>query len=341
VEYKDYYRTLGVKRGASEAEIKAAYRRLARRHHPDVNPGDKGAAERFKEINEAHEVLSKPELRARYDSLGGLFGRFSMSTGSGGSFTGTRRSTAGVGTATGEAPPFRGGRTPGVDGTKFSEFFHSLFGQAAGTPRGGTPQRGLDIEQPLQVGLEEAATGGQRVFSIRGQERCAKCLGTGESPPGKQCVTCHGSGAVDYNRRIQLKIPPGAYEGLRLRIPGEGNPGANGGEKGDLLFVVTIKPHALYRREGDDLHVDVDTPYLRLILGGDVQVPTLLGKVALTVPPHTQNGRVFRLSAKGLPHLKGGGSGDLFAHLRAVLPTTISSAEREHFEALARLSPTS
>ncbi len=339
MEYKDYYKILGLKRGASDVEIKAAYRRLARKHHPDVNPGDINATERFKEINEAYEVLSSPELRARYDGLGGLFGRFGASTGTGGAFGGMRRSAGGVGTAGGTTPPKNGRATTG-DTTRFSEFFHSIFGQAAGTPRGGTPQRGADIEQPVQVGLEEAATGAQRVFTIRGQERCAKCLGTGESPPGKQCATCHGSGTVDYNRRIQLKIPAGAYEGLRVRIAREGHPGLNGGEKGDLLFVVSVKPHPLFRREGDDLHVDVDAPYLRLILGGDVSVPTLSGRVQLQVPPHTQNGRVFRLEGKGLPHIKGDGSGHLFAHIRAILPAQVSRAEREHFEALDRLSAT-
>jgi DnaJ-class molecular chaperone len=334
VEYKDYYKILGVKRGASEAEIKAAYRRLARKHHPDVNPGDKAAAERFKEINEAYEVLSKPDLRARYDGLGGIFGRFGgAAPGSAGTFGGTGRATV----------PADGGPTPSrrpgqVDNSRFSDFFHSIFGQAAGTPRGGAAQKGADIEQPIQVSLEEAATGGQRVFTIRGQDRCAKCLGTGESPPGKVCETCHGSGSVDYTRRLEVRVPPGVREGSRIRIPREGNPGLNGGEKGDLYLVVSMKAHPTFRREGDDLHLDLDVPYLRLVLGGEVAVPTLGGKAQLTVPPHTQNGRAFRLGGLGLPHLKGEGKGDLYAHVRAVLPSQTSGPERAHYEALDRLA---
>jgi DnaJ-class molecular chaperone len=336
VEYKDYYKILGVKRGASEAEIKAAYRRMARKHHPDVNPGDKAAAERFKEINEAYEVLSKPDLRARYDGLGGIFGRFGgmPPTGPGtGTFGGTGRTT---GAAGGGQPPFR--RPGQVDSSRFSDFFHSIFGQAAGTPRGGSPQKGADIEQPIQVSLEETATGGQRVFTIRGQDRCGKCLGTGESPPGKECETCHGSGVADYTRRLEVRVPPGVREGSRIRIPREGNPGANGGEKGDLYLVVSMKQHPTFRREGDDLHLDVDVPYLRLILGGEVAVPTLSGRVQLTVPPHTQNGRSFRLGGLGLPHLKEDGKGDLYAHVRAVLPSQTSGTERAHYEALDRLA---
>ena len=336
MDYKDYYKILGVKRGASEAEIKAAYRRLARKHHPDVNPGDKAAAERFKEINEAHEVLSKPDLRARYDGLGGLFGRFGAGPATGSPFGGAaRRQSTGVG----EAPSARRRATETENG-RFSDFFHSIFGQAAGTARGGAAQKGADIEQPIQVGLDEVVTGGQRVFNIRGQDRCHKCLGTGESPPGKECATCHGTGNVDYSRRLEVRVPPGVREGSRIRIPREGNPGTNGGEKGDLYLVVAIKAHPLFKREGDDLHLDLDIPYLRLILGGEVAVPTLGGKVQLKVPPRTQNGRVFRLAGLGLPHLKGEGKGDLYAHLRAVLPAEISPPEREHYEALDHLAAT-
>jgi len=332
VEYKDYYKIMGVKRSASEAEVKAAYRRLARKHHPDMNPGDKQAAERFKELNEAYEVLSKPELRSRYDGLGGLFGRFSPQTGSNPFPTG-RRPASTPGAATGTA---RSGR-PASDAGRFSDFFHTIFGQAAGTARGGAAQKGSDIEQPIQVGLNEVVAGGQRVFNIRGQERCAKCLGTGESPPDSECATCKGAGNVDFSRRIEVRIPPGVRQGSRIRIPREGNAGLNGGEKGDLFFVVEMKQHPKFRREEDDLHVDVDVAYLRLVLGGEVDVPTLTGRVQLTLPPQTQNGRIFRIVGRGLPHLRGGGSGDLYAHVRAVLPSSLSHAERAHYEALDRL----
>jgi DnaJ-class molecular chaperone len=238
----------------------------------------------------------------------------------------------------GESPAARGSRPSSGETGRFSDFFHSIFGQAAGTPRGGTPQKGSDIEQPIQVSIEEAATGSVRIFNISGQDRCGKCLGTGESPPGNECQNCHGTGSASYRRRIELKVPAGAHDGLRIRVPREGNAGINGGEKGDLFFVVAMKPHPLYRREQDDLHIDVDVPYLRLILGGEVGVSTLTGTAQLTIPPHTQNGRTFRLSGKGLPHLKASGTGDLYAHLRAVLPSRTSGAEREHYEALDRLA---
>lgn len=351
MEYKDYYKILGVARGASADDIKKAFRKLARKYHPDVNPGDKKAEARFKEINEAYEVLSDPEKRNKYDTLGPnwqeQFGPSGFG-GFGGFGNGTRRSysTGGRGGAGGQGSQFD------FDPNNFSDFFETLFGRSAGATGGRAGagstgytngmrsdmrrRAGEDIEQPVEVTLQEAYTGGARTFNIQSTEECTTCKGTGEVG-GRVCSTCGGQGMVPRNKRIQVKIPAGVDNGSKIRVAGEGQPGIGGGPRGDLFLVINVKPDATFERKGDDLYEDVDVDLVTAMLGGEVVVPTLDGRrLMLTIPAETQNGRTFRLAGKGMPRLRGEGSGNLYARMRVVLPTHLTSEERELFEQFAR-----
>ena len=331
MEYKDYYKILNVPRGASADEIKKAFRKLARQHHPDVNPGDKKAETKFKEINEAYEVLSDPDKRKKYDLLGPnwqeQFG-----------FSGTRRG-AGFG-GRGSSPPYdfdAGGSAT------FSDFFETLFGRAgtgAANARGPRPDMrrhtGENIEQPVEVTLQEAFTGAMRSYNVQSTEVCPVCRGTGEVS-GKACANCSGQGTIPKNKRLQVKIPPGVDNGSKIRVAGEGQPGIGGGPRGDLMLVVSVRPDPLFERKGDDLYVDVEVDLVKAMLGGEATVPTPDGrKLILTIPPETQNGRVFRLGGKGMPRLRGEGSGNLFARVKVLLPMRLSGEERALFEQLAR-----
>jgi DnaJ-class molecular chaperone len=325
MDYKDYYKTLGVTKNASVDDIKKAFRKLARKYHPDVNPGDKKAEEKFKEINEAYEVLSDPDKRRKYDTLGPNWQeQFGFRPGA-------RRS------------PGFGGSAPNFDTSNFSEFFETLFGRnSAGA--GGTRMRedirrraGDNIEQPVEVTLQEAYTGGTRTYNIQSTEICAFCRGLGEVG-GKTCANCEGQGQMARSKRIQVKIPPGVDNGSRIRVAGEGQPGTGGGPRGDLFLVITVKPDPLYERKGDDLYLECDVDLVTAMLGGEAHVPLPDGrKLVLTIPPETQNGRVFRLAGKGMPRLRGEGSGNLFARVKVVLPVPLSEEERDLIERLARL----
>jgi DnaJ-class molecular chaperone len=331
MEYKDYYKILGVPRTASEKEIKSAYRKLARKYHPDVNPGDKGAEDKFKEINEAQAVLTDPEKRRQYDTLGPDW---------------ERRMRQGAGTGP-QTYTYAGGTG------EFSDFFESLFGGRGQTSGGSAPggfdfdlgslfgrrrraqeaqQRGSDVEQPVDIALEEAFAGVERTFTIQSAQTCPTCHGTGLLND-RVCPTCGGSGAVPKTKRLEVKIPAGVREGSRIRVAGEGNPG---NPPGDLYLVVRMLPHPRYRREGDDLYEDVDVPVTTLVLGGDVAVPTLSGNVTMRVPEESQNGRTLRLAGQGMPHLKGSGRGNLYVKLHAVLPTQLNPQQRELFTELAK-----
>ncbi|HLH25061.1 MAG TPA: DnaJ C-terminal domain-containing protein [Chloroflexota bacterium] len=303
---QDYYQVLGVSKGASEKEIRQAYRRLARQYHPDLNPGDKAAESKFKEIGEAYEVLSDAEKRKKYDRYGHDWQHAEAAE--------AAAREAGFGGA--RWSPGQGGvrfETADFDDAAFGDLFGNLFGGAGARTgfRGRRmAQRGEDYEQPVDVTLEEAFAGSQRMLQVQGAD-------------GKL-------------RRLEVKIPAGVADGSRIRIAGEGGPGVGGAPNGDLYLVVTVRPHPGFRREGDDLHVDVPVPLHVLMLGGEVHVPTLKGtRLALRIPPETQNGRVFRLAGQGMPHLQGGGRGDLFATVQAVLPTNLSERERELFRELA------
>lgn len=307
---RDYYSVLGVPRTASDKEIRSAYRKLARKYHPDLNPGDKTAEARFKELQTAYEVLSDPEKRKKYDQFGPNWEQ-------------VERAQAGF-----DASGF-GGRSPGGihfdfgpgAGADFSEILENLFGGMGGF--GGTrtgprtrmrPRRGEDVEHQVTISLEEAFHGTTRILEMPG---------------------LNGAPA----RRLEVRIPPGAKTGSRIRLANEGGPGYGGGPNGDLYLVVTVLPHGLFERKEDDLHVEVPLPLVTAVLGGEVQVPTINGRVALRIPPETQNGQIFRLAGKGMPRLNGSGAGDMFAKMKIVLPTKLTPRERELFEELRRLRP--
>lgn len=322
---KDYYNILGVGRNASEQDIKKAYRRLARKHHPDVNPGDKAAEARFKEINVAYEVLSNKEKREKYDKYGDQWQYADQ-------FAQAER----------QQSPFRDFGQ--ADGTTFHFEEGDLGGLFDEVLRGGRtrtytrraqPRRGRDIEAQVEVTLEEAQQGTSRTISLQEEEPCPSCKGAGfiRNVP---CSTCRGVGAVAREKRLEVKVPPGVDNGSRVRISGKGQPGY-GGASGDLYLVISVKPHRSFERRGDDLHVELALPLLVAVLGGEVQVPTLRGKLSLKIPPETQNGRVFRLAGQGMPHLGNSTRGDLLARVKVVLPANLSAEEKELFEKLSKL----
>ena len=335
MEYKDYYKVLGVGKEASTDEIKKAFRKLARKYHPDVNPGDKKAEEKFKEINEAYEVLSDAEKRKKYDLLGPNWQeQFGPQFSRGGTYSRTYRTTPNMN--------FDGGATG------FSDFFEALFGRGSagstGSMSGMGGMRGTEsfrkrvgdnIEQPVEVTLLEAYMGGSRTFNIQSTEVCSTCHGTGEVG-NRSCANCLGQGMVNKTKRIQVKIPAGVDNGSKIRVAGEGQPGIGGGPRGDLYLVISVKPDAQFERKGNDLYTDIDVDLTTAMLGGEVPVPLPDGRrLALTIPPETQNGRLFRLTGKGMPRLREEGSGTLFARVKVVLPMQLSDEERGLFEQLA------
>jgi len=312
---RDYYSVLGVPRTASDKDIKTAYRKLARKHHPDVNPGDKKSESLFKEIGEAYSVLSDADKRKKYDRWGRDWEKIEQAQGAGANF----RTRAGGGTPYTYTPGPNGG-TPSGTGFNFeSEDLGGLFEQLFGRASGGrqrvrtTPRRGTDVDQPVEITLEEAFNGTQRTYTLSDSQ-------TGES------------------KTVEVKIPAGATDGLRVRVAGKGEQGMSGGTSGDLYLVVSVKAHALFEREGDDLRVKVATPLYTAILGGEVMVPTPKGSnLALKVPAETANGQRIRLTGQGMPHLNGSGRGDLFAEINVQLPKNLSPHEKDVFAELARL----
>jgi DnaJ-class molecular chaperone len=325
---KDYYQILGVGRNASEKEIKQAYRRLARRHHPDLNPGDKSAEARFKEINAAYEVLSNPEKRRKYDQFGDQWEYAEQFAKAGGEER--VRWDFGKGGAA-----FEYG-----DVGDFGDIFSSLFGDAGiGSRVKRGPQRGHDIESSIEVTLEEAYHGSTRIIQLQGEDPCTACGGTGKVG-NRVCTICNGAGAKIIPRRLEVKVPPGVKDGSRIRIAGEGVPGRVGGSKGDLYLVVKVLPHGLFERKGDDLYAEVPVPLLTAILGGEVGLASLNGNLSLKIPPETQNGKVFRLAGRGMPQLGNASHGNLFAKVKVVLPANLTEEERKLFERLQSLRPT-
>lgn len=327
MEFKDYYKILGVDKKATDKDIKQAFRKLARKHHPDVNKGSKESEARFKEINEAYEVLGDAEKRKRYDELGANWKQYDQWQQQGGASRGRRYDSGNYGFNTGGGTQyeyqnlteedlqnlFGGGRGGG-----FSDFFHAFF--EPGTETGGNYERrkgtvsrkGQTIEQQVEVTLEEASNGAVRLFEI--------------------------ADASGKTRRVEVKIPRGVEDGSKIRLAGQGGHGLGGGQNGDLYLITKIRPHKLYERKGADLYVSLPVPLTDSVLGGEIEVPTLNGKVMLKIPPETANGKVFRLKGKGMPLL---GSldtkGDLFVEINVVLPQRLSVKERELFKELAEL----
>jgi curved DNA-binding protein len=305
--YKDYYKILGVERNASEKDIKTAYRRMARKHHPDVNPGDKSAEDKFKEVSEAYEVLSDKEKRARYDQYGQYWEQVGASRQAGGP---------------GGYPPgwesfaFDYGR-PGEQGADFggesgfSDFFEMLFG-GMGRPTAGARTRGRshahakgrNIEADLEISLEDAFAGARKAFTLNG-------------------------------RKIELTIPKGVKDGQKMRLANQGVDGPAG--KGDLLIKLSIRKHPVFERKDDDVYVEVPVDYTMAALGGEVQVPTISGRVTMKVPPNTASGKSFRLPGQGMPKMNGSGRGNQYAKVRIQMPETMSEQERQLLEQIRRL----
>jgi len=323
---KDYYAILGVGRSASEKEIKQAYRGLARKYHPDVNPGNKSAEARFKGVNEAYEVLSDPDKRQKYDRFGDKWQYAEQFTKAG---QGTQRDSSRGGTYT---------TSEFGDLGDLGSIFENLFRDSgAGFRTARRPRKGQDIDYPVEVTLEEAYYGTKRLLELRAEESCSTCAGSGRVG-NKPCAACGGSGGVIRPKRLEVKVPPGVKDGSRVRIAGEGGKGY-GGAKGDLYLVVKVLPHRVFERKDDDIYVDVSVPLVTAVLGGEVMVTTLKDNLALKVPPETQNGKVFRLVGQGMPHLGDSARGDLFAKVRVMLPTKLTNQERQLFEQLRMARP--
>jgi DnaJ-class molecular chaperone len=327
VKFKDYYQILGVPRTATEDAIKKAYRTLARKYHPDVNPQDPTAEDKFKELNEAYEVLSDPEKRKRYDELGPNWQagadftpppgweRVRMEPGDFGDLFAGRRG--------------RGG---------FSDFFETLFGGFRGQRAGpGFAMRGADVETDLALTLEDISRGATRTLTIQAAERCARCGGTG-SQDRRLCSMCNGAGVVRHPKSLVVHIPLGVREGSVIRLAGQGEPGTGSAPAGDLYLRVRLTPHPLFAVVGDDdLRLELPVAPWEAVLGAKVTVPTLDGSVEMTIPPGSQGGQRLRLRGKGIPR-KSGGRGDLYVTLKIMVPPKPTAEERELFEKLAATS---
>lgn len=361
-EKRDYYEVLGVEKGASEDEIKKAYRKLAKANHPDLHPGDKECEERFKEVNEAYEVLSDPDKRAKYDQFG--HAAFDPSAGGPGG--------AGFGGFGGFGDIFGGG---------FGDIFGDIFGGGfgGGQQQRSGPRRGENLRVRLNITFEEAAFGCEKEINVGRVEQCPDCKGTGCAPGttpevcpdckgtgsvrttqrtpfgmvqtsgackkcggrGKiihqPCPRCGGRGAVRKNQTIKVKIPAGIDDGQTLNLHGKGNAGLDGGPAGDLLITVFVKPHPLFERDGNSVLMEMPVSFAQAALGAEIEVPTIDGRVKLTIPEGTQPGSVFRLRGKGIPYLqsKGGGRGDQFVTITVTVPKNMTAEQKERLRAYA------
>ncbi|MBT9540211.1 molecular chaperone DnaJ [Thiobacillus sp.] len=339
---RDYYEILGVAKNASDEEIKKAYRKLAMKHHPDRNPDDKGAEEKFKEAKLAYEVLSDSDKRAAYDQFG----------------------HAGVDQQAGMGGGGFGGGSGFSDA--FSDIFGDIFGGGGGN-RHDRVYRGADLRYNLEIGLEEAARGTETKIRIPTLEECGVCHGSGAKPgttpttcttcgghgqvriqqgffsvqqtcprcggSGKMvsdpCTACHGEGRVKKHKTLSVKIPAGVDNGDRIRLGGEGEAGVNGGPAGDLYVVIQLKEHAVFKRDGDDLHCEMPISFATAALGGEVEIPTLDSHAKIKIPPETQTGKVFRLRGKGIKGVRSQAPGDLMCHMQVETPVNLSERQRE------------
>ena len=358
-EKRDYYEVLGIQKGASEDEIKKAYKKLARKYHPDMNPGDKEAEEKFKEVNEANEVLSDPEKKARYDQFG--FAGVDPNYGAG----------AGGGA-------YGGGFDFGDLGDIFGSFFGGGFG--GGQRRNpNAPQRGESIRASVSVSFTEAAFGCEKSVTLERSEQCPTCKGNGcapgttpeicpdchgtgtvqtrrQTPMGvfasngpcrkcggtgrlihQPCPDCRGTGAVRKRKTIKVNIPAGIDHGQTISLRGQGNAGRNGGPAGDLLITVMVQPHELFRRDGVDVFCEAPITFAQAVLGAELEIPTIDGKVKYSIPEGTQSGTTFRLKGKGIPGLNGRARGDQYVTVYIETPRNLN---REQKEALRKFSDT-
>ena len=350
-EKRDYYEVLGIQKGASEDEIKKAYKKLARKYHPDMNPGDKEAEEKFKEVNEANEVLSDPEKKARYDQFG--FAGVDPNYGAG----------AGGGA-------YGGGFDFGDLGDIFGSFFGGGFG--GGQRRNpNAPQRGESIRASVSVSFTEAAFGCEKSVTLERSEQCPTCKGNGcapgttpeicpdchgtgtvqtrrQTPMGvfasngpcrkcggtgrlihQPCPDCHGGGLTRKRKTIKVTIPAGIDHGQTISLRGQGNAGKNGGPAGDLLITVMVQPHELFRRDGVDVFCEAPITFTQAVLGAELEIPTIDGKVKYSIPEGTQTGTVFRLKGKGIPVLNGRGRGDQYVTVTIETPRNLNKEQKE------------
>jgi DnaJ-class molecular chaperone len=347
MEFRDYYKTLGVERNASEAEIKSAFRKLARKYHPDVNSNKKEAEQRFKEVNEAYQVLSDPAKRKKYDELGADWER-------GATEEEMRRR---YGWADFESA---GAREAGETDGGFSDFFAQFFGGlGGGFERGGFggraargfgfaegPVRGRDIEAEVQVSLRDAMRGTKMRIELNAEDECTRCGGSGmvtaEERRGKTrvirsaepCPVCHGSGVVPARRTLEVAIPPGVVDGTRIRLKGQGGKGPRG-LNGDLYLLVRLKPDRIFAVNGRDIRCPLPVWDYEAVLGAEIAAPTLDGRVSLKIPPASQTGRVMRLRGRGLPGRGKEPAGDLLYELKVLAPTDLTDEERRLMEELA------
>ena len=325
VKFKDYYEVLGVKRDATDEQIRQAYRKLARKHHPDVNPGDKVAEDRFKEINEANEVLSDPGKRKRYDQLGSNWKN-------GAEFT---------------PPPGWGRVNVEFDdlgsmfgGGGFSDFFETLFGGGKTTDpgesrrRGTRPRtgRGQDAEAEMEISLADAHGGGRHRITLQGTRPCSACGGKGIASSGVVCTVCRGAGSVLSPKTIDVNIPPAARDGSVIKVSKHGQAGAS--EPGDLYIKLKIKPHPIFAVSGDDITAEVPISASEAVLGATIEVPTMDGKAEVKIPAGSQSGQRLRLRGQGL-NKRGGGRGDLYVRLKVVVPTHPTDREKELYRELS------
>jgi len=322
VEFKDYYRILGVARDADEKTIKSAYRKLARKHHPDVAKG-KDDGQRFREVAEAYEVLSDPEKRRRYDTLGPDWQRYAQ-------------------TQPGPQPG-GGARVEYGDLGDFSEFFRTIFGDRGGAGAGRRDMddwlggftgrrdvRGQDVQANVTITLEEAYSGTRKTFDFELEEPCPTCHGSG-NVGGKPCATCHGSGWQHGRHQVDVKIPAGVRTGQKVRVSGQGAGG------GDLYLAVTVAPHGQFERRSDDIQLSIPITAPEAALGVALEIPTLRGKVSMKIPPGTSSGRTFRLPGYGMPKPRGAGHGNQLVTVRIVMPADLRPEERELYEKLKAL----
>jgi molecular chaperone DnaJ len=349
---KDYYETLGVARNAPEAEVKKAYRRLAMKYHPDRNPGDKSAEAKFKEAKEAYEVLSDQQKRSAYDQFGHAGVDPSAAAGAAGGFYGA-----------------------GPGGASFADIFGDVFGDVFGGARTrGGAARGADLRYSLELSLEDAVRGTEVRIRVPALDTCDTCHGSGAKPgtqattcrtcggygqvrmqqgffsiqqtcptcrgSGKSisdpCPACHGQGRVQRTKTLSVKVPAGVDEGDQIRLAGEGEAGEAGGPAGDLYVQVRLKPHAVFKRDGDDLHCEVPVGFAQAALGTDVEVPTLGGRASIKIPPGTQSEKVFRLRGKGVHGVRSGRVGDLYCHVSIETPVNLTPRQKELLEEFER-----
>jgi len=390
---KDFYKILGVERTASQDEIKKAYKKLARKYHPDRNPGDKAAEERFKELSEAYHTLSDPEKRKEYDMFGaagagrGGPGQGAWSAGSGGARTHVWTSGGPEGV---DFEDIFGGVGFGGGGGSIGDIFSEIFGGAGKRGRrvdfggpgaagfdfdmGGAAAQSRDLEAELTITFDEAMKGGPKRMSFQRQKACPSCRGTGKEKSAavktcpacggagvrkaagggakfnvvceacqgsgktsaEPCRNCRGEGVITSAETFTVNIPPGVRDGGTLRVPKKGAAGAAGGAPGDLRIRIRVAPHPYFRREGDNLHLDLPVTVTEAALGTQVEVPTLEGKAKLKIPPGTQSGAVLRMRGKGAPSPKGGRKGDLMVHLQVAVPKKIDKRTREILEELKK-----